>query len=65
MNKKLIGRYSGRIKKFTEQATFFAQSYEKNLDEGRERVALELKHKVEKLESKIRIYKTVIEDLKQ
>lgn len=64
-SKKLISKYQGRVNNFQKKAQFYYLSLEKNEADGRVQVSMELKHIINKLEGKIRIYKTVIEDLKQ
>lgn len=64
-HKKLIAKYRGRISKCKENIVFYSNSLEKNEAAKRIQVSREMKHIINKLESKIRIYNTVIEDLKQ
>ena len=61
---KLISKYKRKINVFKKERNFFEQSHDLNLDAGRKIIAKELAIKVSKLNSKIRVYNNVIEDLK-
>lgn len=61
---KLIAKYKRKINIFRKERNFFEQSYDLNLDAGRKIIAKELAIKVSKLNSKIRVYNNVIDDLK-